>query len=331
MMEDAQEGNSQSHTDGAEPTSDAMSATMEDAQEGYSQSQTDGMDLLVGMVGDSSASGVSEGDASSSSAAPMSADESAESASLPEPSASGPKPKKRTAYFIFADEQRGEARRLALEEAAAAASAADPSSQQQPPPKVGVSDVAKVIGRLWSLLSPDGRKPYEEQSAVEKAAYNAWVVSAGADGDAGGDDDGNDAIRGAFDFGDVLNPVFPITRVRKIAKLDPDVKNLSKEAQFAVSKATELFVRQLASEACAIASVQNRRKLVAGDIADACAVRERLGWLREDMADLVRMQAAAAQVAGAPLLAKKQALQEESKNQLAASNLKISDFFSTGR
>ncbi|XP_071444282.1 DNA polymerase epsilon subunit 4-like [Hetaerina americana] len=53
----------------------------------------------------------------------------------------------------------------------------------------------------------------------------------------------------------------PITRVKHIVKMDPDVNNVTSEAIFLISKATELFIESLAREACSF-TVQSKKKTI---------------------------------------------------------------------
>lgn len=86
-----------------------------------------------------------------------------------------PKPKKRTAYFIFMDDMRGKAKQNLVD-----------AGQD-----VTVGDISKELGRLWKALTEEQKKPYEEQSRLEKAQYQSWLsenplpISGGGDGGGG--------------------------------------------------------------------------------------------------------------------------------------------------
>ncbi|CAI8598083.1 unnamed protein product [Vicia faba] len=56
-------------------------------------------------------------------------------------------------------------------------------------------------------------------------------------------------------------PEFPKSRVKKIMTLDKDVKRVSSEALFLVSRSTELFL-QLLAEKSAEAAIEKKRKTV---------------------------------------------------------------------
>jgi DNA-directed RNA polymerase I subunit RPA43 len=124
------------------------------------------------------------------------------------------------------------------------------------------------------------------RAVKEKEMYNRdvqrlkdagrWPDSS-PDADAGGGEDGL---------------IFPIGRIRKICKLDPDVKGISKESALLITKATELFCDKLGNECVVMAQMQNRRKLECKDVVEVCSSKESFMFLRSDMIDLRRAQQA---------------------------------------
>lgn len=97
-------------------------------------------------------------------------------------------------------------------------------------------------------------------------------------------DDDKDAKDGSKDASGL---VFPVARIRRIAKLDPEVKNLSKEAIHLVVKAAELFTAQLGQETAGVARIQNRRTLLPQDVAHVCRHVSSFQFLKDDIQDLV--------------------------------------------
>ena len=191
-------------------------------------------------------------------------DDTKKRAAASDPLLSKPVKRARTAYFIFTDEKRAQV--------------------QQEHPGEGVAAVAKALGQLWSTLSPDEKAFYQTKAQTEKdrvaqelAAWEAQAKALGLDVP-------------KQDWGD--STIFPHARIRKICKLDPDVKGLSKEALALVTKATEVFLVQLGQETVKVAQIQNRRKLLPQDLAQVCASRSVFGFLRDDMQDLVKQSAA---------------------------------------
>ena len=133
---------------------------------------------------------------------------------------------------------------------------------------------------------------YESKAAVERERVSRdmkRLVDAGlwpesgtmtnADGSGGGGGDNDD---------DAI--LFPVARIRKICKLDPDVKGISKESALLITKATELFCTKLAKECVIMAQMQNRRKLLPEDVVEVCSVKEAFMFLRSDLVDLRKAQ-----------------------------------------
>lgn len=141
--------------------------------------------------------------------------------------------------------------------------------------------MAKLIGQLWSTLSADEKKIYQDKATAEREQVaqdlKAWKAAGGVV---------DEPVAAEKSDPNVLT--FPAARIRKICKLDPDVKNLSKEALLLVCKAAELALSQLGRESVKVAQIQNRRKLIPDDVAQVCATREPFLFLREDIQDLAR-------------------------------------------
>lgn len=178
-----------------------------------------------------------------------------------------PLKKARTAYFIFAQDKREELKQKYQGE--------------------GVAAISKATGALWAALEPSDKEGYENQAAQERERYmkdKQRLIDAGrwpdsndmssSGGGAAGDTYDEDAI------------IFPIGRIRKICKLDGDVKGMSKEATMLVAKATELFAAKLGSEVVTMAQMSNRRKLLPDDVVEVCSVKERFMFLKDDLNDL---------------------------------------------
>eukprot|EP00804_Cyclotella_cryptica_P023988 CCRYP_010086-RA/>CCRYP_010086-RA protein AED:0.19 eAED:0.19 QI:29/1/1/1/1/1/2/1027/309 len=183
-----------------------------------------------------------------------------------EPMPTLPLKKARTAYFIFADEKREELKQVHKGE--------------------GVAALARATGELWSALDPTQRKVYELKAAEEREKLSRdmqrlkdaglWpeaISGNGAEGEAGDED-----------------LILPVARIRKICKLDPDVKGMSKESTMLIAKATELFCIKLGNECVTMAQMQNRRKLLPEDVVEVCSLKERFMFLKDDLKDLAKEQ-----------------------------------------
>ena len=184
-----------------------------------------------------------------------------------------PPPKRaRTAYFIFADSVR-------------------PRLQTDHPGEA-VGTQAKRIGAKWQSISDKEKDRFKAMAAAEKegvvAALAAYQERFG------------DALRrleqqedtNAASSMETDDLVFPVARIRKIAKLDPEVKSLSKEALQLVVKSAELVLAKLGRESTKVARIQNRRTLLPDDVAQVCSHQEAFRFLKDDIRDLTKVLAA---------------------------------------
>ncbi|CAB9521519.1 HMG (high mobility group) box [Seminavis robusta] len=173
--------------------------------------------------------------------------------------------KARSAYFIFGDERRPEIQAKHKGE--------------------GVAVVARELGAQWNALSEEEKAPYQEKAALEReevAKRLEQLKEAGID---------LSTLPGAATANESDNAlVFPLARMRKICKLDPEVKGMSKEALLLITKCAELVTAKLGIETVKIAQIQNRRKLLPDDVAEVCQSRDPFLFLRDDVRDLVREQ-----------------------------------------
>ena len=185
-----------------------------------------------------------------------------------------PRPVKRarTAYFIFSEERR-------------------PQVQAQHQGE-SVAVVAKALGQLWGALTVEEKHVYQEKAAKERERVSKeleeWMAAGGAElleqqkkqSSLSGGNGGHRDNPLAMDF--------PVARIRKICKLDPDVRGLSKEALLLVTKCSELALSKLGTESVRVAQLQNRRKLLPDDVAHVCSHREQFLFLKDDVKDLLR-------------------------------------------
>ena len=172
----------------------------------------------------------------------------------------------RSAYFIFQSEKRAQ---IKAENAG-----------------LSIGSIAKIIGKLWSELSPEEKNKYQEEAAKEKEeAAKAKELRK----EAGFTDVNNSSTqKGQLSF--------PVARIKKICRLDPEVKNLSKEAVQLITKAAEEFTMKLGKDAFAMAKMNSRKTILPDDVADVCSLREPFLFLNEDIRDLVKTLAKEAKV-----------------------------------
>ena len=146
------------------------------------------------------------------------------------------------------------------------------------------------MGQKWAATSDEEKETFREMAAKEreqvaklteqrkKAILDAGLNPNDFDDNPNGKDGSKDAAGGL---------VFPVARIKRIAKLDPEVKNLSKEAIHLVVKAAELFTAQLGQETTGVARIQNRRTLLPQDVAHVCKHVSAFTFLKDDIQDLV--------------------------------------------
>ncbi|KAL3897811.1 MAG: hypothetical protein SGARI_006831, partial [Bacillariaceae sp.] len=147
----------------------------------------------------------------------------------------------------------------------------------------------KVVGQKWAAISDEEKETFREMAAKEREQVaelteqrKKAILEAGLNPN---DFDDNKDGNGLKDPAGGL--VFPVARIRRIAKLDPEVKNLSKEAIHLVVKAAELFTAQLGQETTGVARIQNRRTLLPQDVAHVCKHVSAFTFLKDDIQDLV--------------------------------------------
>jgi DNA-directed RNA polymerase I subunit RPA43 len=152
-------------------------------------------------------------------------------------------------------------------------------------PGESVAVHAKVLGQLWGNMSVDEKQVYQLKAAEEREAVANHIKALK---DAGQFPESGPGGNG--DAAKVNELIFPLTRIKKIVKLDPEVKGISKEAMLLISRSAEMFTKQLGENTCRIAQIHNRRKVYPQDVVDACDTGEQYIFLREDMKDLVHDQ-----------------------------------------
>lgn len=189
-----------------------------------------------------------------------------------------PLKKGRTAYFIFQNEKRPEV----MEEFASSSSET----------KASVTNVAKRIGQLWANLSTEDKEIYRAKGRKEKELYEKHKLALAEKGIV-------DTTTTNITVGDASSQkkkndtqsmIFPVSRIRKICRLDPDVKGLSKESTLLITKTAELFLEKMAQDTLSMAQLHQKRTIYAQDVADICSLKEIFFFLKDDMRDLLKEQ-----------------------------------------
>jgi len=134
-------------------------------------------------------------------------------------------PKKLSAYMAYSTAHREDAKAALIA-----------SGNEKPT----MGDVAKHISAKWNALSDEEKAALKAQTEKE---YEQAVAEAVARGEAPEEKDGGD---GADRLADGSETVLPVARVKRIIKLDKDVKQASADAIKCITKACELFLEGLA-------------------------------------------------------------------------------------
>mmetsp|Transcript_7023 Transcript_7023/g.8032 ORF Transcript_7023/g.8032 Transcript_7023/m.8032 type:complete len:120 (-) Transcript_7023:681-1040(-) len=85
-------------------------------------------------------------------------------------------------------------------------------------------------------------------------------------------------------------PVLPLARIRRLIKSEGDVHQVSGEASFLVSRATELFLEMLTERSASVMLSESRTQLSYKDLAQSVSEEENLEFLQ----DVVPMKTSAA-------------------------------------
>lgn len=183
-----------------------------------------------------------------------------------------PLKKARTPYFIFQQEKR-------------------PQVVKELGNAKNVTTVAKKIGELWSNLSNDEKEVYHAKARAEKEQYekhyNALLNAGISPSSSKNDSKNKTSSKNNINDNDF---VFPVSRIRKICRLDPDVKGMSKESTVLITKAAEYFLEKMASDTWSMTKMHQKRTIHAQDVLDICSLKEMFFFLREDIKDLIQEQ-----------------------------------------
>jgi histone H3/H4 len=163
-----------------------------------------------------------------------------------------------------------------------------------------VSQVAKRMGQLWSNLTKEEKEAYQQKARKEKEVYEKHrtallkmmdskqhdnVSSTNDD-----DDHHNKKNQNMQTTNDFNSMTLPVSRIRKISRLDPDVKGLSKESTLLITKSAELFLHKIANDSCSMAKLNHKRTIYTQDIVDVCSLKDVFFFLKDDITNLVNEQ-----------------------------------------
>ena len=187
-------------------------------------------------------------------------------------------------------------------------------------PGLGLGAQQKIISAEWRELRHEQKQPFIDSADKDKARYAEQLKVAAAESAALGEAEGPeaDAARAARDEAASNETIFPLARIKKVMKLDPDVKNMSAEAVKLMAKAAELFVGHLGSLTAAVAEGQHRRTVKEEDLGACIHHYEHLEWL---MMDFDKQ----------PWLAAKAPKKAKAQQRTQAADAAITSFFGAGQ
>lgn len=145
--------------------------------------------------------------------------------------------------------------------------------------------VARIMGQMWATLPVEEKESYQERAAQERERVARELEEWKAAGGVLESENSGDGFQK-----DPAALIFPVARIRKICKLDPEVRGMSKEALLLITKCAELATSKLGKETVRVAQLQNRRKLLPEDVAHVCSHREQFLFLKDDVKDLLKDQ-----------------------------------------
>ncbi|TFJ84584.1 hypothetical protein NSK_004049 [Nannochloropsis salina CCMP1776] len=149
-------------------------------------------------------------------------------------------------------------------------------------PSLRVTEQVKIMSEQWKTLDDEARRPFLERAANDKERYQEEKLRWEGNQAAKAVPKGGKELRKDVEAGRRLadEMLFPLARIRKIMKLDPEVKTVSKEAALLVGKATELFLDMIGEESHKASG--RRRTLKSDDVAVAMRRQGKFAFLRPD-------------------------------------------------
>ena len=140
-------------------------------------------------------------------------------------------------------------------------------------PHLGMTDVAKLLGEKYRNLSVEEKERLDQKAKADKWRYWSEIENSGPPSIAKTSSQGG---------AKPLEFIIPIGRVRKIVKLDKEVKNVSKEAYVAITKTTELFIAFMSVRCAGTASQRGVRTIRDQDVVQTIHTQNSFDFLRLD-------------------------------------------------
>ena len=197
-------------------------------------------------------------------------------------------------------------------------------------PGMAFTEVAKLLGEKYRNLSAEEKERLDGLAKTDKARYVREMAEVREYEAMHGKGSGNGDTSGAGGANSAkpLDLVIPVSRVRKIVKMDKDVKNISKEAMATITKTTELFVAYMGVRCAGTASLRGARTIRDQDVAATIHSQNAFDFLRLDFPKIPK-KPTAKQASSSSAAVKKAADNNSSKPMTGASSIK-SFFASSG-
>eukprot|EP01138_Halocafeteria_seosinensis_P006344 gb/GECG01006485.1/.p1 GENE.gb/GECG01006485.1/~~gb/GECG01006485.1/.p1 ORF type:complete len:608 (+),score=142.93 gb/GECG01006485.1/:1-1824(+) len=136
-------------------------------------------------------------------------------------------------------------------------------------PDLGIGKIQIKVGEEWANLDSETKAKYQTRAEKAKEEYQQKLKEY------------QEKIRKyphlapqksseSSDSDSLTNSVFPLARVKKVVKADPDIHNVSKEAMLVSMKAAEYFLEDLFDTAMTAATRSGKKKVDA-EVIGSCA------------------------------------------------------------
>ena len=161
--------------------------------------------------------------------------------------------------------------------------------------KVGnkVGEQMKQWSEEFKAMAPENKAVFEKRAAKEKEEYEKLLQITYESELEKVEQEGPACVAESTNNNMSFNPnlaqidhaqplILPLARVRKISKMDPGVKNVSKEAALSITKATELFVTFLALKGGQVAASRGAKSIMEKDFIHMIHTTSSLEFLKSD-------------------------------------------------
>eukprot|EP01037_Dinobryon_pediforme_P018781 gene18781-19088_t len=145
-------------------------------------------------------------------------------------------------------------------------------------PQLSFHELAKAMSEKYKQLSVQEMDRLDTLVKLDKERYQRELVEKEKQLN------DYDQIASAHDTDTPLSAslVFPLGRIKRILKMDPDVRNISKESVAVITKVAEVFVGFLAQQSVRSAALRGSRSVKASDVFQTIHSNEIFSFLRMD-------------------------------------------------